>query len=207
MSRCGKETARYHQDEKHNQRMVPVSDGSPANPDEFQTAPNQRDQDRLRYTQEELQEIGDMLSDLDRTRLSPGWHSSGEDWHAVFNPNVMRRLDVNLVHDFDHNSVVCCVRFSPDGNYLATGCDRSAQIFDVVTGGQVCHLSHGSTQRRSSRSCAQTSLRGVRSSRLGRTIPNSPSIQSRTKLLARCLILRKSAIESLASSYRTLLPF
>ena len=126
--------------------MIPISDGSPANPDKSQVASDQRDQDGLRYTREELEEIGDMLSDLDRTRLSPRWNISGEDWHAIFNPNVMRRLDVNLVHDLDHNSVVCCVRFSRDGNYLATGCDRSAQIFDVVTGEQVCHLAHGSRQ-------------------------------------------------------------
>lgn len=31
-------------------------------------------------------------------------------------------------------SVVCCVRFSADGKYLATGCNRTAQIFDVKTG-------------------------------------------------------------------------
>ncbi|KAF7316020.1 putative TUP1-general transcription repressor [Mycena indigotica] len=31
-------------------------------------------------------------------------------------------------------SVVCCVQFSVDGRYLATGCNRSAQIFDVKTG-------------------------------------------------------------------------
>lgn len=31
-------------------------------------------------------------------------------------------------------SVVCCVRFSADGRYLATGCNRTAQIYDVKTG-------------------------------------------------------------------------
>ena len=32
------------------------------------------------------------------------------------------------------NSVVCCVKFSADGKYLATGCNRAAQIFDAKTG-------------------------------------------------------------------------
>ena len=32
------------------------------------------------------------------------------------------------------NSVVCCVRFSADGKYLATGCIRTAQIYDTKTG-------------------------------------------------------------------------
>lgn len=43
-------------------------------------------------------------------------------------------LDVGLVQSLTHESVVCCVRFSHDGKYIATGCNRSAQIFDVHTG-------------------------------------------------------------------------
>ena len=31
-------------------------------------------------------------------------------------------------------SLVCCVRFSTDGKYLATGCYRTAQIYDTKTG-------------------------------------------------------------------------
>ena len=34
-------------------------------------------------------------------------------------------------------SVVCCVQFSADGRYLATGCNRTTQIFDVQTGAKV----------------------------------------------------------------------
>jgi len=60
---------------------------------------------------------------------------------------VLRRLDVDLVHNLAHQSVVCCVRFSSDGNYVATGCNRSAQIFDVNTGKQVCHLQDHNTQQ------------------------------------------------------------
>jgi len=35
------------------------------------------------------------------------------------------------------SSVVCCVRFSADGRYLATGCNRTTQIYDVQTGAKV----------------------------------------------------------------------
>ena len=31
-------------------------------------------------------------------------------------------------------SVVACVRFSADGKYLATGCNKTAQIYDTGTG-------------------------------------------------------------------------
>ncbi|KAJ3521711.1 hypothetical protein NMY22_g12203 [Coprinellus aureogranulatus] len=68
----------------------------------------------------------------------------GSDWVAVFNPEVERRLDVDLKHTFSHTSPVCSVHFSPDGKFLATGCNRSAQIFDIASGQKVCELPHNS---------------------------------------------------------------
>jgi glucose repression regulatory protein TUP1 len=109
--------------------------------------PQQNMHEGFQYAAAELDEIGNKLSDLDPNKLSPALKRSGEDWHAVFNPRVMRRLDVDLVHNLVHQSVVCCVRFSADGKYVATGCNRSAQIFDVVTGQQVCHLTDNTTNQ------------------------------------------------------------
>jgi general transcriptional corepressor TUP1 len=71
----------------------------------------------------------------------------GDQWFAVFNPAVPRVLDVELLHTLQHESVVCCVRFSHDGNYVATGCNRSAQIFDVATGRQVTVLQDDSVDK------------------------------------------------------------
>jgi len=53
---------------------------------------------------------------------------------------VPRVLDIDLVGTLHHKSVVCCVRFSQDGKYLATGCKLSAQIFDVTTGKELVVL-------------------------------------------------------------------
>jgi glucose repression regulatory protein TUP1 len=63
--------------------------------------------------------------------------TEGNDWIVGYNPTVQRRLDVKLDHDLAHDSVVCCVNFSYDAKYLATGCNHSAQIFDVKTGNKL----------------------------------------------------------------------
>ncbi|RMJ21874.1 transcriptional repressor [Aspergillus sp. HF37] len=83
---------------------------------------------------------GNMLANWNPEDLPPMQKREGVDWYAVFNPDVQRMLDVELVHHLVHDSVVCCVRFSRDGKYLATGCNRSAQIFDVNTGQIVATL-------------------------------------------------------------------
>jgi len=84
--------------------------------------------------------VGNALAELDLERLPAHQKKVEPDWFAIFNPGVPRVLDVDLLHTLQHESVVCCVRFSHDGKYVATGCNRSAQIFDVVTGQKVCVL-------------------------------------------------------------------
>ncbi|KIJ99824.1 hypothetical protein K443DRAFT_157987 [Laccaria amethystina LaAM-08-1] len=78
-------------------------------------------------------------------RLQPvpsEYRKEGCDWVVLYNPNVKETLDINLVHTFVHESFVCCVHFSADGRYLATGCNHTAQIFDTTTGEKVCVLVH-----------------------------------------------------------------
>ncbi|EME42870.1 hypothetical protein DOTSEDRAFT_72346 [Dothistroma septosporum NZE10] len=107
--------------------------------------PNAQIATDFQYTPAQLENIGNQLSEYDPDKLPPHLKRTGDDWHAVFNPTVRRRLDVDLVHNLAHQSVVCCVRFSQDGRFVATGCNRSAQIFDVNSGKQVCHLQDNST--------------------------------------------------------------
>ncbi|KAJ6472285.1 chromatin associated protein [Mycena vitilis] len=72
--------------------------------------------------------------------VHPEWKKEGSDWFVVYNPKVKRTLDVGLVHTFIHETVVCCIQFSGDGKYLATGCNRTAQIYEVQSGRKVCVL-------------------------------------------------------------------
>lgn len=66
-----------------------------------------------------------------------GSENSGTDWIVGYNPGVQTDLNIDLLHNLDHSSVVCCVKFSNDGKHLATGCNKSAQIFDVETGEKI----------------------------------------------------------------------
>ncbi|PHH62415.1 hypothetical protein CDD81_7134 [Ophiocordyceps australis] len=90
--------------------------------------------------------VGNALGELEVDAVAPHNKKTGADWYAIFNPQVQRVLDVDLVHSLTHESVVCCVRFSQDGKYVATGCNRSAQIFDVQTGEKVCVLEDHNAQ-------------------------------------------------------------
>ncbi|KAI0013686.1 WD40-repeat-containing domain protein [Xylariaceae sp. FL0662B] len=84
--------------------------------------------------------VNNALGDLDVERLPAHVKKTRDDWFVIFNQHVPRMLDVDLVHTLAHESVVCCVRFSHDGQYVATGCNRSAQIYEVTSGEKVCVL-------------------------------------------------------------------
>lgn len=62
---------------------------------------------------------------------------SGFDWLVVYNPKAVRTLTIDLLHTMLHENVVCCVRFSPDGRFLATGSNRIASVYDVRSGERV----------------------------------------------------------------------
>lgn len=96
-----------------------------------------------RLTARQTQQNGQLvnsLAEMELEHVSPEYKKEGPDWFAIFNPAVRRVLDVHLMQSLEHGSVVCCVRFSLDGRLVATGCNRSAQIFDVSTGALIAKL-------------------------------------------------------------------
>lgn len=90
--------------------------------------------------------VGNFLCDLEVEAVAPHNKKTGSDWYAIFNPQVQRALDIDLVHSLDHESAVCCVRFSHDGKFVASGGNRSVHIFDVQTGETIATLEDHSAQ-------------------------------------------------------------
>ncbi|KAJ2822549.1 general transcription repressor [Coemansia sp. 'formosensis'] len=80
------------------------------------------------------------LADMDPDQVPANLKREGADWFVIFNPKTPRLLNIENVHTLDHTSVVCCVKFSHDGKYLATGCNRTTQIWSVATGNKECVL-------------------------------------------------------------------
>ncbi|KAF2421256.1 WD40 repeat-like protein [Tothia fuscella] len=98
----------------------------------------------LQAAAQAMPSVGNVLAEIDPDTAPQHLKREGPDWYAVFNPRIRRLLDVDLVHNLIHTSVVCCVRFSLDGRFVATGCNRSAQIFDVDSGQMVALLQDNS---------------------------------------------------------------
>lgn len=88
-----------------------------------------------------------LLSDLDPDNVSRELKKEGSDWFAIWSSQSKKQLDVSLVHSLVHETVVCCVKFSQDGKFLATGCNRTAQIYDTKTGAKTCVLLDESAAR------------------------------------------------------------
>ncbi|KAJ3471850.1 hypothetical protein MRS44_001949 [Fusarium solani] len=82
------------------------------------------------------------LAEIDLNSVPTLYKKVGQDWHALFDPQLQRDLDVDLVHVLEHSFPVTSVRFSHDGMHIATSSHRTARIFDIQTGEQVRVLDH-----------------------------------------------------------------
>ncbi|GAV54243.1 hypothetical protein ZYGR_0AK07450 [Zygosaccharomyces rouxii] len=110
-----------------------------------QQQPQQQQQDHylVPYNQRvsHTKPIPPFLLDLDSQSVPASLKKQTDDYYILYNPALPRELDVELHCSLDHTSVVCCVRFSNDGEYLATGCNKTTQVFRVSDGALVARLS------------------------------------------------------------------
>ncbi|KAJ1344742.1 hypothetical protein BSLG_000265 [Batrachochytrium salamandrivorans] len=89
--------------------------------------------------------------DFEARKSSEEGKITGEDYACFVNPlhssvsNIP--LHVEPLRMFNLHSVVCCVKFSNDGQYLGIGCSKSAEIYDVKTFQRVCMLTDDTTRK------------------------------------------------------------
>lgn len=107
------------------------------------TADNSKSQALVKRAQHN-NPIPAFLKDFDAYSSLP-YKQQHNDYYLVYNPNIPKKVDISLVHSFDHTSVVCCVSFSKDGKFLATGCNKLTQVFSVETGDLVARLNDESS--------------------------------------------------------------
>lgn len=75
-----------------------------------------------------------------------GVRMTDDDWGVVEGRGAdgsPANMNLTLQDTLPHDSVVCCVRYSWDGLYLATGSNRCAHIFDANTGRNVAKFQDG----------------------------------------------------------------
>lgn len=87
-----------------------------------------------------IKEIPPFLADLDVQKAIPEFRKQMPDYYVLYNPAFKRDLDVEMMQSLDHSSVVCCVKFSKSGEFIATGCNKTTQVFDVKTGALIAKL-------------------------------------------------------------------
>lgn len=87
-----------------------------------------------------VKEIPPFLLDLDVMKANPDFKKQTPEFYVLFNPTLKRELDVDLMQSLDHSSVVCCVKFSKNGKFIATGCNKTTQVFDVKSGQLIAKL-------------------------------------------------------------------
>lgn len=90
----------------------------------------------------EIEDVGTDLSKLKLEDLPAHLKKEGDDWHAVFNPQVPRALDFTLLKTLQLTSMIVDVALSHDGQSVAICTTDLAEVFDVSTGNKICSLLH-----------------------------------------------------------------
>lgn len=68
--------------------------------------------------------------------------ASAYDWLVAYNPKAQRQLSIDLLQSLNFEGVVCCVRFSHSGKFLAASGNRLCSIYDAQSGQKLFSLPH-----------------------------------------------------------------
>lgn len=66
------------------------------------------------------------------------------DWLVTYSPKAQRLLSIDLLQSLNFDGVVCCVRFSNSGNFLAASGNKLCNIYDAKTGAKLASFPHDS---------------------------------------------------------------
>lgn len=88
----------------------------------------------------DINNVGNCLGELDPRQLSADKWVEGEDWDVIFNPNLPRGADIELVWQEDQPSPVFCVEFSKSGKYIAIGTRKGVIVYGSENGEEILRL-------------------------------------------------------------------
>lgn len=97
------------------------------------------------------------------TQKTSNSKASRLNWSCVYSSKSSmsyqesERPAAEMHQSMDHQSVVCCVRFSSDGTMMASGCHKTAQVFDVKTGDRKFSVSRPGSSGGGNNNAAATS--------------------------------------------------
>jgi general transcriptional corepressor TUP1 len=106
-----------------------------SSPSSTASSPSQQVADTKSTKQPNAQERGSSTS-APKSSTAKGRKPLQWNWTYGKSPSFANgeTKDPEVHQTMEHKSVVCCVRFSPDGTMLATGCSETARVFDVQSG-------------------------------------------------------------------------
>lgn len=85
------------------------------------------------------------LSTTSTTQTTPNLTTTpAYDWLVTYNPKAQRLLSIDLLQSLNFEGVVCCVRFSSSGKYLAASGNKLCNIYDSKSGTKLASLPHDS---------------------------------------------------------------
>lgn len=102
-------------------------------------------QSDLSLLQQNAIKMGNLIPKLNK--IPPRFVKHVDDWSVVYNGMARPIIDVDLIRSLDNKSIVCSVKFSPDGRYIAAGGNWNSKIFETQTGRLICVLEDESTDK------------------------------------------------------------
>lgn len=88
--------------------------------------------------------VGPISTSSGSTTAAAPSPSAAYDWLVTYNPKAHRLLSIDLLQSLNFDGVVCCVRFSHSGKFLAASGNKLCNIYETKTGIKLAGFPHDS---------------------------------------------------------------